>query len=117
MNTVVWILSGKPNGSFTVKGLRDQSQVFFFVLIAKLAQNYLESAISAKMDLNVDPLSVLTYKLEGMTRVTVHVVITVRDAAVREQNQNLMNTLGILRKIVLKKCENERLSMVYMRLC
>ena len=81
-------------------------------MIAELPQDYLESAISAKMDLNIDPLSVLTHKLEGMARVTVHIMITVRDATVREENQHLMNTLGILRKVVLKKCQNERLSMV-----
>jgi hypothetical protein len=73
------------------------------VLGVELAQNYLGTAIGANMDLNIDPLSILTHKLIGMTRVTVHVVITVRGTTVREENQNLMNTLGVLRKVVLKK--------------
>ena len=55
------------------------------------------------MDLNIDPLAVLAHKLEGMTRVTVHVVVTVRGATVGEQNQKLMNTLRVLRKIILTK--------------
>jgi hypothetical protein len=43
------------------------------------------------------------HKLKGMARATVHVVITVRDATVQEEVQNSMNTLGVLRKIVLRK--------------
>ena len=67
--------------------------------------NYLESTISAKVDLNIDPIPVFAHKLVGMTRVTVHVVVTVRGATVGEQNQKLVNTLRVLRKIVLTKRE------------
>ncbi len=55
------------------------------------------------MDLNIDPLPVLANKLEGMTRVTVHVVVTIRNATVGEKNQKLVNSLRVLRKIVLKE--------------
>jgi len=66
---------------------------------------YLESTIRAKVELNIDPLAVLAHKLEGMTRVAVHVMVTVRGATVREQNQKLVNTLRVLRKIILTKRE------------
>jgi len=65
--------------------------------------NYLESTICANVDLNIDPLPVLANKLEGMTRVTVHVVVTIRNATVGEKNQKLVNSLRVLRKIVLKE--------------
>ena len=55
------------------------------------------------MDLNIDPLPVLAHKLEGMARVTVHVMVTVRGATVGEQNQELVNALRVLREIVLTK--------------
>ena len=64
---------------------------------------YLESAVCANVDLNIDPLSIIAHKLESMARVTVHVVVTVRSTTVGEENQKLVNTLRVLRKIVLKK--------------
>ena len=76
-----------------------------FDLGSEVPLNYLESTIRAKVDLNIDPFPVLAHKLEGMTRVTVHVMVTVGGAAVGEQNQKLVNTLRILRKIILMKPE------------
>jgi hypothetical protein len=76
-----------------------------FVLGSEAPWNYLESTISAKVDLNIDPIPVLAHKLVGMTRVTVHVMVTVRGATVGEQNQKLVNTLRVMRKIVLTKRE------------
>ncbi len=38
-----------------------------------------------------------------MAGVTVYIVITVWGATVRVENQNLVNTLGVLGKIILKK--------------
>ena len=70
---------------------------------SELASNYLESAISANVDLSIDPLSIFTHKLKGMAGVTVYIVITVWGATVRVENQNLVNTLGVLGKIILKK--------------
>ena len=64
---------------------------------------YLESTVRANVDLNIDPLSIIAHKLIGMARVTMHVVVTVWSATIREKDQNLVNTLRVLRKIVLKK--------------
>lgn len=74
-----------------------------FNLGSEALSNYLESTIRTKMDLNIDPLPVLAHKLEGMARVTVHVMVTVRGATVGEQNQELVNALRVLREIVLTK--------------
>ena len=59
------------------------------------------------MNLNIDPFPVLAHKLEGMARVTMHVMVTVRGATVGEQNQKLVNTLRVLRKIILTKREKK----------
>jgi hypothetical protein len=76
-----------------------------FGLSSEALWNYLESTIRANVDLNIDPLPVLAHKLVGMTRVTVHVMVTVRRPTVGEQNQKLVDTLRVLRKIVLTKRE------------
>jgi hypothetical protein len=55
------------------------------------------------VDLNINPLSIITHKLVSVTRVTVHVVVAIRGATVGEENQNLVNTFGVLGKIVLMK--------------
>lgn len=102
MSAIIWVLSRKPNGSFIVKSLRSNLGVWFG---PGAPWNYLESTISAKVDLNIDPIPVFAHKLVGMTRVTVHVVVTVRGTTVGEQNQKLVNTLRVLRKIVLTKRE------------
>jgi len=65
--------------------------------------NHLKTTIRAKVDLNIDPLPVLAHKLEGMARIAVHVMVTVRGATVGEENQKLVNTLRVLREIVLAK--------------
>jgi len=57
------------------------------------------------VDLNIDPLPVLSNKLIGMARVTVHVVVTVWGAAVGENDQKLVNSLRVLRKKVLRRGE------------
>ena len=101
MSTIVWILTRKLDGGLTVKSLRDQGQIF--VLGSEPAWNHLEPTVRAEMDLNIDPISIVTHKLEGMTRVAMHVVIPIWGTPITEENQNLMDTLRVLRKIILNK--------------
>jgi hypothetical protein len=68
-----------------------------------LPHEYLESTVCANVDLNIDPFSVFADKFIRMTRVTVHVLIAVGSTTVRKENQNLVDALGVLREVVLRK--------------
>lgn len=53
------------------------------------------------MDLGVHVASVLFDELESVTRVTVHVMVPIGSSTVGEEDQNLMNRLGVLGQVIL----------------
>ena len=61
----------------------------------------LEAAISNNVDLDVDKRSVIFNELEGVARITVHIMVAVGGSAVREEDHDLMGRLGVLREIIL----------------
>jgi len=54
------------------------------------------------MELSVDEGTIILEPLEGMAGVTVHMVVTVRSSAIREENHDLVNGLWVLGKVVLR---------------
>jgi len=62
---------------------------------------YLETALCAEVDLNVDKGAINLAPLEGVSRVAVLVLETGRSSAVREEDHDLMNGLWVLGKVVL----------------
>lgn len=53
------------------------------------------------MNLGVNVASVLFDELVGVTRVSMDIVVPIRGSAVGEEDQDLMDGLGILRQIIL----------------
>jgi hypothetical protein len=62
---------------------------------------YLETALCAEVDLNVDKGAIVLAPLEGVSRVAVLMLETGRSSAVGEENHDLMNGLWVLGKVVL----------------
>jgi hypothetical protein len=55
------------------------------------------------VDLNIDPFSIFTDKFIRMARVAMHISVAVRSTTVGEENHNLVDALGVLREVVLRK--------------
>lgn len=64
--------------------------------------NYLETAISANMDLDIDERAIVLAPLESVTRVPMLLVIAIGGSTVREKDHDLMDRLWVLREVVLK---------------
>ena len=62
----------------------------------------LEAAPNPEMDLDVIELALSINEFESVTGVSVHVVVAVGGAAVREQDHDLVNGFRVLRQIVLE---------------
>jgi hypothetical protein len=62
----------------------------------------LETTLLPEMDLDIMELALSIDELEGVTRVTVHVVVAIRSSTVREEDHNLVNGLGVQGEIVPK---------------
>ena len=62
---------------------------------------YLETALCAEVDLNVDKGAIVLAPFEGVSRVAVLMLVTGRSSTVREEDHQLMNGLRILGSVVL----------------
>ena len=51
------------------------------------------STMYLDMELAVDSLSILIHQFEGMTAISIHVLVTVRNATITEQEAHLMSSL------------------------
>jgi hypothetical protein len=67
--------------------------------------SHFEAAVGANVGLDVDKGTIVFEPFESMSRVSVHLVVAVRGAAIWEENHDLMDRLWILGKIVLQKNE------------
>ena len=81
LNTVFWIRTGE----------------FASLLIVQ----DLDSLIGPYVDLGVNIASVLLDVFEGVTGVSVHVMIAVRSSAIGEEDHDLMDGLGVLGQVIL----------------
>ena len=63
----------------------------------------LESLVGPDVDLGVNVSSILFHEFEGMTGVSVHVMVPVRSSTVGKEDQNLMDGLGVLGQVILIK--------------
>ena len=62
-----------------------------------------EPLIGPDVDLGVNVASVLFDVFEGVTRVSVHVMVPIWSPTVGEEDQNLVNGFGVLRQVILFK--------------
>lgn len=60
----------------------------------------LETFIGTEVPLGVDKFAVLVDELECVARVSMHMVVPIGRAAIREKNEDLVNRLWILRNII-----------------
>jgi len=74
------------------------------VLTSELASSSvvksLEALVGAKVDLDVMVFAFGVHELEGMTRVTVHLMVAIGSSTVGEENEDLMNRLRVLRQVI-----------------
>lgn len=69
-------------------------------LASLLVRERLGTADLLKVDLHIVEVAICVDELERVSRVSVHVVVTLRSTTVGEQNHNLVNGLGILAKVI-----------------
>ena len=63
----------------------------------------LESLIGSYVDLGVNVASVLLDVFEGVTGVSVHVMIPIWSSTIREEDHDLMDGLGVLGQVILSR--------------
>lgn len=61
----------------------------------------LETTIRSEVDLSVHPAAIVLDELEGVARVTVHIVVTIGGAAIGEEDGDLVSRLWVLGQVVL----------------
>jgi len=86
LDAVFGILTSDPGGGGSIQGLH--STIWLGVILPGWdGRTNLEAALGAEMDLSIDEAAIGLQPLEGMTRVSMHLVITVGGTTIREQDQ------------------------------
>lgn len=74
--------------------------VVWRIIVGVFLRDEFDALIRLHVHLGIDPVTGLVNQLQGVPTVTVHVAVAVRNATVAHQDEDLMNRLGVLGKVV-----------------